>query len=291
MIKRSTIGPFGSFFAFSLVVFFMTLPCFADGPQDIGVGPCLVIGSVGNGGRSPVHTDAIEAKIVSRAWQAPAKGERVQLADGAFKEWSVVTTNRDGWFKNDSLNGGYAYVPVTAQSDCIMLLEAEGDDLVYVNGELRPGDSYAYGYLKLPVFLHKGTNDFLFRCVYGQFKFRLLTPPAPVSFNPGDTTLPDLIAGKKMDTWGAVVIANATGITQTGLVIRCSIAEKRAVETAVPAILPFSVRKVGFRIQGKVPDMTEASPQPIRAILPDTPQNDSKEPKAGLQLTLIGKAG
>lgn len=271
------------------MVFLTALKCFADDPQSVSVGPCLVIGSVGSGGRSPVHTDAIEAKIISGGWQAPAKGERVQLANGTSKEWSEANTNKDGWFKDDSLDGGYAYVPVTAQSDCVMLLEADGDDVVYVNGELRPGDPYAYGYLKLPVPLHKGTNDFLFRCVYGQLKFRLLTPPTPVSFNTGDMTLPDLIAGKKMDTWGAVVIVNSTSITQTGLVIRCSIAGKRAVQTTVPPILPFSARKVGFRIRAKIPEMTERSPQSIRAVLPDTPQNDSKEPKADLQLALICK--
>lgn len=273
------------------MVLLTALKCFADDPQGISVGPCLVIGSVGSGGRSPVHTDAIEAKIISGDWQAPEKGERVQLADGTFKEWSEVSTNKDGWFKDDSLDGGYAYVPVTARSDCVMLLEADGDDVVYVNGELRPGDPYAYGYLKLPVPLHKGTNDFLFRCVYGQLKFRLLTPPAPVSFNTGDVTLPDLIAGKKMDTWGAVVIVNATGETQTGLVIRTSILGKRSVETAVPAILPFSARKVGFRIRGKIPEMSEGSQQSVRAVLPDTPESHSKEPKADLQLALIVKTG
>ncbi|HUA65686.1 MAG TPA: hypothetical protein VME24_07555, partial [Alphaproteobacteria bacterium] len=270
--------------------FFTALKSSADDSPGICIGPCLAIGSAGSGGRSPVHTDAIEAQIISGAWQRPANGDRVQLANGTSKEWSLATTNKDGWFTNDALDGGYAYVPVIAQSDCVMLLEAEGDDVVYMNGGIRPGDPYSYGYVHLPVSLHEGTNDFLFRCVYGQFKFRLFSPPAPVSLNIADATLPDLIAGEKMDTWGAVVVVNATGETQTGLVIRCSITGKRTVETAVPAILPFSARKVGFHIRGNIPEMAGGSPQTIRGVLPDTPQNDSKELKTDLQLTLLSKA-
>ena len=267
----------------------MTFQCLANSSQAVRLGQCLVIASTGHSGRSPVHADAIEAEISSGKWHRPANGDRVQLADGNTNEWEVISTNKDGWFESRTWRGGYAYVPVTMDSNCVMILHAEGDSLVYVNGELRAGDPYELGYVHLPVPLRAGTNDFLFECGGGRLKFVLIAPPQPVSFNLGDTTLPDFIGGERMDTRGAVVIVNATGETQTGLSIRASIGGKRAVETAVPAIPPFSVRKVGFRLRGKVSDTTGTGPQQIRAVLPDTPRDESRETRVSLQLTLIGE--
>lgn len=227
--------------------------------------------------------------MISGAWQQPAAGDRVSLTNGTFKEWKTLTNNKDGWFDDPALNGGYAYVPVIAQSNSVMILEARGHSLVYVNGELRPGDPYDYGYVHLPVQLHAGTNDLLFGCAGGRFKVSLIAPPAPVSFNLDDTTLPDLVAGRQMDTWGAVVIVNATAETQTGLTLLASIAGKHAVSSPLPAVLPFSVRKVGFRLRGKESERP-GSPAQIRAVPPDTPRDESAETKASLQLTLVSGA-
>ncbi|HTV43093.1 MAG TPA: prolyl oligopeptidase family serine peptidase [Candidatus Sulfotelmatobacter sp.] len=264
-----------------------TLRCLADSGPAVRVGPCLAIESGGHLGRSPVHTDAIEAEIVSGTWQRPALAERVQLSNGSSIQWKAINTNTNGWFEADVLNNGYAYVPVIAQSDCIMVLDARGDYLVYVNGEPRPGDPYQTGYVRLPVQLHAGTNDLLFLCTSGRFKFNLVAPSAAVSLNLKDATLPDLIAGEKVNTWGAVVIVNATAETQTGLAIRASVAGKRAIQTAVPPILPFSIRKVGFQLKAKVPDREEAGLEQIRAVAPDKPTDASGETSASLQLTLL----
>jgi dienelactone hydrolase len=300
-------------FAFASAVILATLQCLADSPPDVRVGPCLAIGKIGSSSRSPVHTDAIEAGLISGNWRPPAEGDRLRLPDGASSQWHQINPNKDGWFDDDRLKGGYAYAPVTARSNCVLILVAEGDSLAYVNGAPRAGDPYEYGYVHLPVPLHAGTNDFLFVCGGGRLKFTLTAPPQPVSFNLADTTLPDLIAGsprgatgahaspdgpnrstpqgERMDTWGAVVVVNATGETQTGLSIRASIAGKHPVQTPVPAILPFSVRKVGFRLRGKVSETTTVNSQQIRAVLPDTPRDESRETWVNLQLTLVGKAG
>lgn len=263
------------------------LPCRADADPAVRVGPCLAIESGGHFGRSPVHTDAIEAEIVSGTWRRPVAGDRVQLDNGAFRQWKPIECNTDGWFDASVLNQGYAYTPVIAQSNCVMILDAQGDYLAYVNGEPRPGDPYETGYVHLPVPLHAGTNDVLFLCASGHFKFNLAAPPAPISSNLKDTTLPDLITGEKMNTWGAVVVINATDETQTGLFIRASVAGYRATETPLPPILPFSVRKVGFQLKGKLPKAIRDRPQQIRAVAPDTPQSTSTEATAPLQLTLV----
>jgi dipeptidyl aminopeptidase/acylaminoacyl peptidase len=211
----------------------------------------LAVGGGGRAGRSPVHTDAIEAEIISGKWQRPTEDATVNLADGTSRQWHPIKADTNGWFADESWRGGYAFVPVAVETNCVMLLEAAGDDLAYVNGELRAGDPYQYGYLHLPVALHAGTNDLLFRCSRGRFKVTLATPPAPAALDLADQTLPDLIAGEKADTWGAVVVLNATAETRNGLVIRAAIAGQHATETPVPSLAPLSARKVGFRLRGK----------------------------------------
>jgi len=72
------------------------------------------------------------------------------------------------------LRGGYVYWPVVSPEDKVMLLEAAGHNLAYVNGQIRAGDPYANGYVRLPVQLRAGTNDFLFQCSRGRLRAKLV---------------------------------------------------------------------------------------------------------------------
>jgi dienelactone hydrolase len=220
----------------------------------------LVVGGAGRSARSPVHTDAIEAEMITGKWQRPVDGDSITFPDGTSRQWRPIEADTNGWFGNESWRGGYVSVPATVETNCVMLLEATGDDLAYVNGELRAGDPYGYGYVHLPVALHAGTNDLLFRCSRGRFKVALATPTAPVALDLADQTMPDLIAGEKADTWGAVVIVNATAEARTDLIIRAVIAGQRATATPVPSIPPLSARKVGFRLRGKSPRSGDSAP-------------------------------
>jgi dienelactone hydrolase len=78
--------------------------------------------------------------------------------------------------------------------------------------------------------------------------------------------LPDLIAGEKADTWGAVVVLNATAETRNGLVIRAAIADQHATETPVPSLAPLSARKVGFRLRGKAPASGDTVPLALTLV-------------------------
>ncbi len=247
---------------------FTTVQGDAQPSDKIAVNECLAIRRVGQSGRSAVHTDAIEAEIVSGKWHRPAEGDRVLLPDGTSQAWSRLTPDTNGWFAEGALRGGYAYVPVPVETDCVLLLEASGDNVAYVNGEPRAGDPYAYGYVRLPVSLHRGTNDLLFQSSRGRLKVALGRPTAPVAFDLSDTTFPDLVAGQRMDTCGAVLVVNATTEPQAGLRLRAALAGERATETPVPVIPPLSVRKIGFHWRGQTP-----------------PSGD----KAGLQLVLLGR--
>jgi dipeptidyl aminopeptidase/acylaminoacyl peptidase len=220
----------------------------------------LAVGGGAHAGRSPVHSDAIEAEIISGKWQRPVEGDRVQLVDGTSQQWHPIEADTNGWFANESWRGGYALMPMAVVTNCVMLLEAAGDDLVYVNGELRAGDPYEYGYLHLPVALHAGTNDLLFRCSRGRFKAAFTTPTAPAALDLADQTLPDLIAGEKADAWGAVVVVNATAEPMKGLILHAAIAGQPASDTPVPIIPPLSARKVGFKLRGKAPGFGDTAP-------------------------------
>ena len=239
----------------------------------------LVIPPVGRYGRSPVHTDAIEAQLVAGTWQAPKAGDRIKLPDGTARTWAAVQAGDDDAFNHAALRGGgYAYVTVPADEQQVMILEASGHLMVYVNGEPRTGDPYQNGIVRLPVLLRPGTNDFLFHVGRGRLRAKLVRPKGPASFDTGDTTLPDLIVGEPVDTSGAVVLINASTEPLARLRIQADSPGSPATVTDVPTILPLSTRKVPFHLKGPAPDKegTHAltlkllSPPGAKAQLSDT---------------------
>jgi dienelactone hydrolase len=230
----------------------------AEPTKDIVFREGLVITSVGRYGRNPFHIDPIEALLVKALWKRPTAGDVILGPDGTDRTWKAAIASAEGAFTGSagesSTNrargaGAYLYVPFNAPADGIQILEATGQDAVYVNDEPRVGDPYGNGILQLPVKLRAGTNDFLFQFSRGTVKARLVTPKSPALLNMRDLTLPDLIRGDRTTTWGAVVIVNCTTNFLDDLSLRASCGGRRSVRTALPAIPPLSSRKVGFRIK------------------------------------------
>src|SRR2546421_2225121 len=60
---------------------------------EIAIRECLVIRPVGQGGRVPVHTDAIEAQMVAGTWKPPKAGDAVSLPDGKSQTWEPATAD------------------------------------------------------------------------------------------------------------------------------------------------------------------------------------------------------
>ncbi len=170
----------------------------------------LVIRSVSRPGRSAVHLDPIEAQIVAGKWRAPQLGAGVSGSANSEQHWESATADDRGILKGSVARGGYVYWPVASGREQIMLLEAAGHGCVYVNGEIRGGDSYGFGYLRLPVALHAGTNDFLFQSGRGEFRAKLIASPEALSIHTADSTLPDVLLGENEPLWGATVLINAT---------------------------------------------------------------------------------
>jgi pimeloyl-ACP methyl ester carboxylesterase len=219
-------------------------------PDEIILRDYLVIRSVGRSGRSAIHTDVMEAQIVAGKWSAPKAGDAVTLPDGTSQKWEATTAAQDGGL---ALRIGYAYASVESPSERVMLLEARGHNMVYVNGEPRAGDPYSYGYVRLPVMLKQGKNDLLFQGGRGQLSAKLTAPKSPIMLDTHDATLPDFLIGERSEVWGAVVVINATNEPLTNLQIRASRKDAKSSLTPLPPIPPMTVRKVGFRLNGKSP--------------------------------------
>lgn len=213
---------------------------------------CLVLPPVGQYGRSPVYLDLLQAEIVAGRWKAPRAGDAVTLPSGTARKWEALKANKDGAFAHAALRGGYAYLALPAEEDSVVILEAAGHGMVYVNGEPRPGDPYQTGYVKLPIRLRKGTNDLLFHVSRGQLRAKLAAPKAAALFNTADVTLPDLVVGEPAKIWGAVVVLNATPDAQAGLAILTEPAGKDT-GTVLPSLVPLTARKVGFRLDLPAP--------------------------------------
>jgi poly(3-hydroxybutyrate) depolymerase len=210
----------------------------------------LVLPAVGRGGRAPIHTDALEALIVAGRRQAPKAGDSVKHPDGTTRHWEPMKAGDDDVFQHRALGGGYAYFAVQAAEPRVAMLEASGHLMVYVNGEPRSGDPYQSGYVHLPIQLRSGTNHLLFLVGRGRLSAKLVQPKASAFLDVADTTLPDLIVGQPANTWGAIVVTNATADSAAGLELHAQLAGASPVVAKLPVLLPLSTRKVGFRIEG-----------------------------------------
>ena len=136
----------------------------------------LVLPKVGSYGRQPIHVDPVQARIAAGAWTAPEAGDVVERADGESKAWEEATAGDDGWLSHPALRGGYAFWTVEADRTRVMMLEASGHGTVYADGAPRAGDPYRNGWVGLPVLVREGANEFLFHCMRGGLRARLVEP-------------------------------------------------------------------------------------------------------------------
>lgn len=205
----------------------------------------LAIDPVGRSGRSAVHTDAIEKQIVLGTWSAPHAGDEVTLPDGTSKKWKSASAADDGWLQHR----GYVFWSVESPREQVMLLEAAGHSMVYVNGEPRAGDPYRTNKVRLPVVLRAGANELLFRVGRGRVKARLVEPESPIILDTRDLTLPDVIPEEVVPAFGALVVVNARMEPLADTKIGC-FTEYAGLTLGVSTIPALSTRKVLILIPG-----------------------------------------
>ncbi len=195
-----------------------------------------------------MHKDSIEAMIVAGVAIHPSVGDTI-----SEKKWVEQSANKDGWFESPAFSGGYAYISVTSEKEKVVLLAAEGHTLVYVNGTPRTGDPYGAGYVRLPIALNKGENSLLFLVGRGRLRASLKKVVNPLLLDASDATLPDFRLGEALKTSGALIAVNASKDWKRGLKIVSESPEGKLFVRTVPALLPTSVRKIAFGIEGAAP--------------------------------------
>jgi poly(3-hydroxybutyrate) depolymerase len=206
-----------------------------------------------------VAPNPVEAALALGSWKAPKAGDAVRWPDRGEASWRPIAADSQGWFSDSVLAGCYVYVPVEMERRAVMILQAKGNEIAYVNGAPRAGNPYClkdereswepnFDISFLPVMLEKGRNDLIFRCGRERFKATLSSPSKSVFFNESDVTVPDIVGRHETDAWGSIVVVNAAPEPLANLVIRSAIPGNEATETPVPIVQPLSVRKVGFRL-------------------------------------------
>ena len=211
----------------------------------------LVLPAVGQYGRLPLQRDAVESQLVAGTWKEPTPGATLKTADGKLSMWNSVKAGDDGTLDTQKIRGGYAFATFDSPDERVMLLEATGHAMVYVNGGPHTGDPYGVDWLHLPVLIKKGKNTLLFHLGADKLKARLIPPPEkPIFIAAHDHTLPTLIEGETKPgwVWAAVPIINATRDWINDARIECGQKGGELRPTRVAPIAPLSVRKIPFQI-------------------------------------------
>jgi len=228
----------------SMAVAFISSVACAAAALDLLSG--VAIDATGRPGRNALFTDALEARLVSDNWTRPVHGESLALPDGSSRTWKTTIADTNGWFSGSETRGGYLWLTHIATHEQVVILNARGHGLAYINGEPRTGDPYGYGYVQVPVSMHRGTNDILLGPLRGRVRAALSPAPSPVFFNTADVTSPDLITGQDAEAIAGVVVVNATAQEISGWQLDASI-EGKSTRNLVPSIPPFGMRKVVVR--------------------------------------------
>lgn len=213
----------------------------------------VVIGNVRSNGRTPDPRDAVQARIVQGDFEAPRADDDFELPGGGSRRWNRIDAQDDGWINDRALRNGYAFSSFESEEPRIMLLDARGHSMVFVNNEPRIGDPYRYGSTILPVAMRPGANEFLFQCARGGVKANLRPLPKDadgedmgVFFLERDDTLADVIRGRNESLEMGVIVVNATRSPVRELIrVRRDGQLVELGEAAVPAL---SLRKVPLTI-------------------------------------------
>ena len=230
--------------------------------QVLTLATCLTTQTAPTYSQPVLTVDPIEESFVLDSWIRPTAGEQIRQGIDGSQSWTPKVIDENGWVIDNSLRGGYAYFSLDMNNGQLFLLDGMGHDMVYINGVPRGGNRYQYkeqfqswepdfNFALMPVKLKQGKNDLIFKCSRGRLKVKLHEIDSSVVFNSKDMTLPDLLLGEPIETRGAIVLVNATDQLLKNCIIACTSENGLSAETPIPIIQPMSIRKVGFRIQGK----------------------------------------
>ena len=246
---------------YSLLLSFLLLVLPATAQTEFVFREGLVIGNCHQYGRQAMFTDQFAWRFFTPAFEAPKPG-LVLFTDTKGQEikWKEIKADSTGRFSGRDMSNGYLYLTYQAAKEQGAIINITGNSMFYLNGSPHAGDPYESGWMHVPVKLKKGLNEFYVRTssMRQGIKGKIVFPDNPVTINTDDATLPHIVPGRKnASLLGGVVIINTSSQLLSGLKIRSDLTLTPII-IDVPAILPFSSRKVAFRFNGS--GITEKGP-------------------------------
>lgn len=205
-----------------------------------------------------IAPNPISASVELKKWKAPKIGDVIVVKNKQCK-WEFIKADNSGWFKNDSLRNSYVYLEYKSPKRQIVLLEAMGHEMAYVNGISYSGNPYRtkdtyesweprFDYSLIPIVLEKGKNEFLFECNRGVLKVKLHFNAPELIFDQFDFTLPDILINQQMIANAAVPVINATEKTHSDLFVKVVADKINPTYTKVKNLNPLSITKIPFEI-------------------------------------------
>ncbi len=276
MDSRPLLSPIGHLFAVALI---LVLPSCARAQSVHRFSEALYIQAPAQYGREAVYTDELLWYHYQGTLASPQVGSSLGGDENPGNGWSIIQTDTSGFFRPQAGAGGnlnnpnhpagpgridrqtsgtppatqrqrmgptYLYTTYHAPKAQAATLNIRGNSAVLVNGELHAGDPYRMGWMRIPIQLRKGKNEFYIRGLFVAAELQF--PASPVYLDLGDTTVPDIVEGKdNSGLLAGVVIVNTSAKPLTDLTLSAT-TQGRTGTASVPTIPPHSTRKVAVPI-------------------------------------------
>ncbi|WP_134090364.1 prolyl oligopeptidase family serine peptidase [Olivibacter sp. XZL3] len=249
-----------------------------------------------NYGREAIYTDELLWNYYQGSLTKPKAGHTLdgKTVNDNQHTWLPVTADTSGFFRPQRAVGGnlgspnhppgpgridrqtsspnsqprrprgpsYLYFQYEANEVKDAILHVRGNSAVLVNGSLHTGDPYRMGWMDIPVKLEKGLNEFYVRGLFVAAELRF--PTKPIYLHTADLTVPDIVQGKDNSSlWLGLVVTNHSSKTVRDLNIG-SVTKGLERFVSVPAIRPYSTRKVAVPVDASsVKEIGEVSSQII----------------------------
>ncbi len=231
---------------------------------DIRLTEGLVVADVASWGRRTINPDAIAEAMARGTLGSPREGDvvkRPEAMGGGDQRWQSARASEQGEFARLP-KGAYLLCTVQSATERVVLLDASGHAMVYVNGEPHAGDMYSHGYSRIPVLLKKGPNQFLFaNAGRGPLKARLITPEAEVIANTDDLTLPSVLSSSPEEYTLGVPIINASPRSRSVVVSVLPEVWDGPLREERIELAPLSIQKVPLRaVLYRIKDRADAQP-------------------------------
>jgi poly(3-hydroxybutyrate) depolymerase len=210
-------------------------------------------------GSNVLTPNAVVASVETGKWNIPKENAEFTFNNKISGKWKKNNSDENGWFKDISGNS-ILYLQHNSDKEEVVILEAMGHSMVYVNGSPRSGNPYRskdlfedweprFDYSLIPVKLRKGLNEFLFDCNRGMLKVKIHKDVKDLILNSKDLTVPDILINNAVNTYGAISIINATEDFQKNLFIKTWSGDSNPEYYPVNQLNPLSIYKTPFYIK------------------------------------------